>query len=43
MACGCKKNQAAQAAPKPRNEAINKPRPTSNGVRGLRTEKRIIR
>ena len=42
MACGCKKNQAA-SAPKPTNEAINKPRPTSNGTRGLRTEKRIIR
>ena len=41
MPCGCKKNQAA---PKQTNESIvKKTRPSSNGTRGLRTEKRIIR
>lgn len=40
MACGCKKNQTA---PKPTTENVNRARPTSNGTRGLRTEKRIIR
>ena len=40
MACGCK-NKQNQAAPK--NESIKKAKPLSNGVRGLRTEKRIIR
>lgn len=40
MPCGCK-NKQNQAAPK--NEGIKKAKPLSNGVRGLRTEKRIIR
>lgn len=40
MACGCK-NKQNQTAPK--NENINRAKPLSNGVRGLRTEKRIIR
>jgi len=40
MACGCKKNQANQA---PKNESVKRSNPTVNGVRGLRTEKRIIR
>jgi hypothetical protein len=40
MPCGCK-NKQNQTAPK--NENIKKAKPLSNGVRGLRTEKRIIR
>ena len=40
MACGCKNKQPQQA---PRNENVNRPKPASNGVRGMRTEKRIIR
>ena len=41
MACGCTKNQAASTPAKTQN--VNRTRPLSNGVRGLRTEKRIIR
>ena len=40
MACGCK-NKQNQAAPK--TESVKPSRPLGNGVRGLRTEKRIIR
>ena len=40
MACGCKKNQPA---PQPVQQSVKRSRPSSNGVRGLRTEKRIIR
>lgn len=39
MPCGCK-NKQNQTAPK--NEVVKKPNPTGR-VRGLRTEKRIIR
>lgn len=42
MACGCKKNQTAQkttATP----QTVNKSRPVTNGSRGVRTTKRIIR
>lgn len=41
MACGCK-NKQPQAAPKTES-VIKRTRPSSNGVRGMRTEKRIIR
>ena len=43
MACGCKNKQNQTA---PRNESVNKASTLGNGtrgVRGLRTEKRIIR
>jgi len=40
MPCGCK-NKQNQATPK--NENINRAKPLSNGNRGLRVEKRIIR
>jgi hypothetical protein len=39
MPCGCKNKQNQTA---PRNEVVKKPNPTGR-VRGLRTEKRIIR
>jgi len=41
MACGCK-NKQNQAAPKTES-AVKPSKPLGNGVRGLRTEKRIIR
>ena len=40
MPCGCKNKQNQQA---PKNESINRAKPLSNGARGLRVEKRIIR
>ena len=42
MACGCKNKQQPQAAPKTES-IVKRTRPTNNGVRGMRTEKRIIR
>ena len=41
MACGCK-NKQPQATPKTES-IVKRTRPTNNGVRGMRTEKRIIR
>ena len=41
MACGCKKAQNAQKPVK--ENVVNKPRPTTNGIRGIRADKRIIR
>ena len=40
MPCGCK-NKQNQTAPK--NEVVKKVNPIRKSVRGLRTEKRIIR
>ena len=42
MPCGCKNKQQPQAAPKTES-IVKRTRPTNNGVRGMRTEKRIIR
>lgn len=41
MACGCK-NKQNQSAPKTES-VVRQSKPLTNGVRGLRTEKRIIR
>ena len=41
MGCGCKKAQNAQKPVK--ENVVNKPRPSSNGTRGVRVDRRIIR
>lgn len=41
MACGCKKAQNAQKPVK--ENVVNRPRPTSNGAKGVRVSRRIIR
>jgi hypothetical protein len=44
MGCGCKNKQVQQQPSSVKTEGIvKKARPIGNGVRGLRTEKRIIR